>query len=128
MNRSEVKAWIDSYIAAWRSPDTSKLVDLFTPDVSYQVSPWKLPLHGLQELEIFWKHARSGHTEVFELQSAIVAVEGTIAVVRIEVTYEKGEPRQWRDLWILTFTNEGLCSSFEEWPFSPAQDDGQKEN
>jgi hypothetical protein len=78
----------------------------------------------LEELAAFWENSRSGPDEKFELQYEIIAVEGRMAVVMITVAYEQDEPDRWRDLWVLRFDEQDLCCSFEEWPFSPDQDDG----
>lgn len=57
------------------------------------------------------------------MSSSVVAVEGSRAVVRVNVEYANPtEP--WRDLWVLEFAEDGRCSTFEEWPFAPSQDDG----
>lgn len=56
------------------------------------------------------------------MTSSIVAVEGSVAVVRAEVAYARGEI--WRDLWVLEFDEDGRCRAFEEWPFAPEHPDG----
>lgn len=122
---ADIQDWIDRYVDAWRSSDSAKLANIFSNDISYRVSPWKPPLKGLLELEKFWEQARTGPDEIFELQSYIVAIEDKIAVVRIEVKYANDTPSDWRDLWIITFDENSLCVSFEEWPFSSEQEDGQ---
>ena len=126
MNRLDVQTWINGYVEAWRSPGVDGLAKLFTSTVDYRVSPWKQPFHGLSEVKSFWEEGRSGYDEVFELLSEIVAIENETAVARIEVSYETDSPSKWRNLWILEFDHNGLCRSFEEWPFSPEQADGQK--
>lgn len=125
MSHSDVKAWIDGYVKAWRTHGTAKLADLFTTDVRYRVSPWRRPINGLKDLEIFWEKARQSPSETFELQSTVIAVDGPTAVARLEVTYSGASPARWRDIWVMTFDATGKCRSFEEWPFSPDQDDGQ---
>ncbi len=53
------------------------------------------------------------------MESAIIAVDGDTAAVRLEVSYV-GLPRiEYRDLWILEFDQAGRCRSIEEWPFWP---------
>lgn len=125
MTHDEVQNWLDAYVDAWRSSGTAKLAGIFAETISYSLSPWKSPLHGLAALKTFWQKARSGPDEVFELHSRIIAIEDKTAVVRVEVTYANDTPSQWRDLWILQFDANGLCVAFEEWPFAPGQDDGQ---
>ena len=44
--------------------------------------------------------------------------------MRVSVEYSTAVPGRWRDLWVLEFAADGRCSSFEEWPFAPDQEDG----
>jgi hypothetical protein len=125
MTHADVQSWVDKYVDAWRSNGTLELADVFSDNVIYSLSPWKPPLHGLVQLEKFWEKARSEPHEVFELNSEVVAVEDKTAVVRVEVKYANDTPNCWRDVWILVFDKNGACISFEEWPFSPEQNDGQ---
>lgn len=126
MHHSTVQTWIKGYAAAWRSPGTAQLANLFTKDVSYRMSPWKEPLRGLVELEPFWERSRVSADEAFDLQSELVAIDDHTAVARIAVTYKDADPSQWRNLWIITFEQHGLCCSFEEWPFAKGQHDGHE--
>jgi hypothetical protein len=41
--------------------------------------------------------------------------------VRVQVRYGDPVDREFRDLWIMRFAEDGRCDSFEEWPFSPAR-------
>lgn len=124
MERPAVAQWIADYEAAWRSPGTAVLADLFTDDVTYRMSPWKAPIEGLDGLARFWERERDSPDEAFDLRSEIVAVDGDTAVARIEVAYTAPSGGRWRDLWIMTFAPDGRCRAFEEWPFSPKQRDG----
>lgn len=118
-DRATVAGWIEAYERAWRSPDTEQLADLFTEDASYLQSPYLAPVVGLGAIGRMWEQERDGPDEVFTLETDIVAVDGSAAVVRAEVHYG-GPPRQeFRDLWILHLQAGGLCSRFEEWAFWP---------
>lgn len=121
-NRARVGRWVARYEDVWRSEGTDRLAELFTDDVSYRASPWRAPIRGLAALAAFWEAERDGHDEVFALSSAIVAVDGMTAVVRVEVDYERD--RSWRDLWVLQFADDGRVEAFEEWPFAPDTVDG----
>jgi hypothetical protein len=123
IERAEISDWIDRYEAAWRAPGVETLGSLFTEDVSYRPSPWARPLTGLAELGGFWEAERAGPDEAFSLTSAVVAVDPPVAVVRVAVRYGSPEER-WRDLWVLTFGDDGRCAAFEEWPFGAQQPDG----
>jgi hypothetical protein len=68
-----------------------------------------------------WETERTGPDERFEMSSEVIAVDGDVAVARIEARYEDPSPHEYRDLWIIEFADDGRCQSFEEWPFWPGQ-------
>jgi len=125
MDRTAVERWVTAYERAWRTPGTDALAELFSPDISYLVSPWADPVVGLDRVATFWDPGPDGPDQEFTMTSEVVAVDGPVAVVRVSVGYAKA--RDWRDLWVMRFDGEGRCTAFEEWPFAPGQDDGQGE-
>lgn len=124
MDRAAVERWVASYERLWRTSGTDLLAELFLPEASYVPSPWAQPLEGLPAIARFWEDERVGAEEVFTMSSDIVAVDAATAVVRVLVEYGASGNKPWRDLWVLQFTSDGRCSSFEEWPFAPGQPDG----
>jgi SnoaL-like domain len=123
MDRAGVEHWIVGYERLWRSAGTDRLGELFTDDASYRSSPWDSPMSGLDALARFWERERVSADEVFDMRSAVVAVDESTAVVRVEVDYAASGDR-WRDLWVLELAADGRCRAFEEWPFAPDQRDG----
>lgn len=119
MDHGDLAHWIAAYEAAWRSPGTEPLADLFAPDATYLPSPFEEPVRGLAAIGEFWEAERAWPDEVFDVDAEIIAVEGSTGVARIEVRYEEPLQRRYRDLWIVTLGNDGLCTAFEEWPFWP---------
>jgi SnoaL-like domain len=117
--RAHVVEWLAGYERAWRAPGTGGLGRLFSGDASYQLDPFEPPIEGLDEIAAMWEREREGPDEQFTMGSAIVAVDGDTAVIRLEVRYAGSPPNEYRDLWILEFDQAGLCQSFEEWPFWP---------
>lgn len=126
MDRTTVERWVADYERLWRTAGTEQLAELFAQDASYLPSPWSQPVDGLDAIARFWDAERDGPDEAFTMSSEIVAVDGATAVVRVFVTYDAPGGRSWRDLWVLRFTEDGRCSSFEEWPFAPPQADGPR--
>lgn len=118
-SRADAGAWIDAYERAWRTAGTELLVELFSEDVVYRMSPYEEPAHGLASISELWERERSGADEEFEMAYKIVAVDGDTAVARIAVNYASGA--EYRDLWIVRFAADGRCHEFEEWPFWPGQ-------
>jgi ketosteroid isomerase-like protein len=125
-DRSSVARWVEGYERAWRTPGVAGLSALFTEDVSYLPSPWAAPIEGLDRLSRFWDDERAGADEEFVLAAEVVAVDGEVAVVRVQLDYADDEVRQWRDLWVIRFAADGRCRAFEEWPFAPGQRDGHE--
>ncbi|MGH3345645.1 MAG: YybH family protein [Nocardioides sp.] len=118
LDRRAVEQWVDRYERLWRTSGTAGLAELFDPAATYRTSPWGPPIVGLADIAHFWDSEREGADEEFTMASEVVAVDGDAAVVRVEVEYAETGDR-WRDLWVLTFAEDGRCSSFEEWPFAP---------
>jgi SnoaL-like domain len=119
MDRDHVTRWVAGYEAAWRTAGTEALAGIFAVDARYQQSPYDEPVTGLPAIERMWEAERDGPGEAFEMTSEIVAADGDTAVVRVQVDYGNPVTQEWRDLWILRFGRDGLCESFEEWPFAP---------
>jgi ketosteroid isomerase-like protein len=116
-----VRDWIAGYERAWRTPGTKPLAELFTEDATYLPSPYAAPISGLAAIAEMWEAERAGPDERFKMSSEVLAVDGEVAVARIEVRYEDPEPHEYRDLWVMQFAEDGRCRSFEEWPFWPGQ-------
>jgi hypothetical protein len=115
------KGWVDRYEAAWRSPGTEALRDVFAPGATYRQSPYHESLVGLDAIGSMWERERAGPDEEFTLAAEVVAREGDTAVVRAQVRYAGTPVREYRDLWVVRFDAGGLCVDFEEWPFFPGQ-------
>jgi ketosteroid isomerase-like protein len=120
-DRGAVRRWVEGYELAWRTPGTEGLAALFTADASYLLSPYEVPVVGLDAIRAMWDEEREGSDEVFALSSEIVAVDGGTAVVRVEVRYGQPVRQEYRDLWILHLQADGRCSSFEEWAYWPGR-------
>ena len=120
-DRAMVNQWLAGYEAAWRSPGTGRLAEIFTEDASYRQSPYFEPLVGLAAIGRMWEAERDGPDEVFTLATDIVAVDGSTAVVRAEVRYGNPVRQEYRDLWVMRLGDDGRCCWFEEWPYWPEQ-------
>ena len=119
MDAAGVARWVAGYEQAWRSPGTSRLASLFTDDATYLQEPYAEPVTGLAAIARMWEAERDGPAEIFRMTSEIVAVDGAMAVVRVQVSYGEPVRQEWRDLWIIRFAADSRCAAFEEWPFSP---------
>lgn len=121
MDRHRVAEWVAGYERAWRTPGTELLADLFIENATYRQAPFMEPVNGLPAIERMWEQEREGPDETFEMTSELVALDGLTCVVHVEVHYGQPVLRHYRDLWIIHFSPDGRCRSFEEWPFWPGQ-------
>ncbi|MEP7023245.1 MAG: nuclear transport factor 2 family protein [Actinomycetota bacterium] len=119
MTAEQVLSWIESYERAWRTPGTTALAELFTPDATYRQSPYAEPVTGLPAIEQMWEAERHGPDEVFRMKYELVAADRDVAVLRVEVWYGEPVQQEFRDLWIARFATDGRCQAFEEWPVAP---------
>ena len=109
--------WVAEYERAWREGNVSAVAHLFTENAGYRVSPYADPKVGSAEIQAFWLDDE-GRT--FTVTAEPVAVDGHVAVVRLEVRYD--EPAQeYRDLWVLRFAPDGRVEDFEEWAYWPGR-------
>ena len=113
------EATLDALHAAAARADGEAYFGLFTPDATYLYDPYEEPVRGLDALGPWWDENRDGPDEAFTMGSEVVAVDGDVAVVRVEVAYGEPVRQEYRDLWVLRFAADGRCSAFEEWPFWP---------
>lgn len=123
-DREQVTAWIDRYERAWRTAGTQSLADLFAPGATYLQGPYHPPVVGLPAIEAMWEAERNGPDETFTVTYEILAVDGEMAVARLDVRYGDPVPQEYLDLWLLWFDADGRCRRFEEWPFWPERSIG----
>jgi len=117
MDSEQAMAWVDAYEQAWRAGDPEAAERLFTPDIAYRRSPYEpaLDLAGLQK---FWT---ADEGESFTVTAEPVAVEGSRAVIWLEVRYGEPVRQEYRDLWLLRFAADGRVEDFEEWAYWPGR-------
>ena len=83
------------------------------------MGPYEESAVGLAAIAELWERERRGPDEEFEMTHELVAAEGEVAVVRVEVRYGPPQNLEYRDLWIVRLSPDGRCRAFEEWPFWP---------
>lgn len=110
--------WVADYERGWRAGDVSAVERLFAPDAEYRASPYEPALVGHAGIREIWL-ADDGR--LFTMHAEPVAVEGRVAVVRVEVHYEHPERQEYRDLWVIRFGADGRAEAFEEWAYWPGR-------
>ena len=108
----QVQAWLDAYVAAWRSYDRDEIRALFADGASYAYHPYDEPLRGADAVADSWLE----HPDLpgsWEAAYAPSLIAGDHAIATGETRYTDGEV--FSNLWQVTFAPDGRCSHFVEW-------------
>jgi uncharacterized protein (TIGR02246 family) len=122
MNHEDVQAWLDSYVAAWRSNDPRAIADLFTPDALYSYRPWlgdKHTMHGRDAIVAGWTESPDDPGS-WDAHYEPYAVDGDRAVAIGWSRYApKGdEPEKlYHNAYVLRFGGDGQCAEFRDFYF-----------
>ncbi len=118
MDRVSVMEWVKGYEKAWRDGDPDAVERLFTEDARYRRSPYERSEVGHAAIRAFWLEDDG---QQFTMSAHPIAVENHDAVVRLEVRYGEPVHREYRDLWVLRFADDGRVEDFEEWAYWPGK-------
>jgi ketosteroid isomerase-like protein len=112
MTRERIQAWLDAYVAAWRSYDEAAIGELFSADASYRYHPYDEPENGRDAIVAGWLEDRD-EPGSWEARYEPLLVEGDRAVATGETRYADGQT--FSNLFVLEFDGEGRCRDFTEW-------------
>jgi hypothetical protein len=118
MTHEQVAQWLAAYSKAWETYNPQAIGDLFSADAAYYYHPYDEPTRGREAIVESWlespdpKGRYKGEYQPF-------AVEGNRAAAQGNSRYfaEDGKTleREYSNLFLLTFDDDGRCSEFREW-------------
>jgi ketosteroid isomerase-like protein len=112
VTREQVQAWLDAYVAAWRSYDADAIGALFSDAAEYRYHPYDEPLRGRQAIVDDWLRDRD-EPGSWEAAYSPLLVDGDRAVATGETRYTEG--RTFSNLFVIAFDGDGRCREFTEW-------------
>ena len=112
MTRERVQAWLDAYVAAWRSYDRAAIGDLFAEDATYRYHPYDEPEQGRDTIVEGWLE-EPDEPGSWEASYEPLLIDGDRAVATGETRYADGQT--FSNLFVLEFDADGRCRSFTEW-------------
>jgi len=112
MTADQVQAWLDAYVAAWRSYDADAIRALFTDDARYAYHPYDEPLVGGAAIAESWLGDRD-EPGTWEASYAPSLIAGDRVIVTGETRYATDDV--FSNLFELEFAADGRCASFVEW-------------
>lgn len=114
MTPDALQAWLDAYVAAWRSYDPAAIGALFTDDACYAYHPWDSGdevLRGRDAIVANWLEDQD-EPGSWEAAYRPGLVDGDSATAVGVTRYADG--RVFDNLWELRFDG-GRCADFVEW-------------
>jgi uncharacterized protein (TIGR02246 family) len=79
VTRDDVNAWLERYVAAWKSNDGAQIGDLFSEDCRYRYWPGDEPLVGREAIVASWL-SHEDEPGTFDASYSCWALEGDRAV------------------------------------------------
>ena len=110
--RAEVDAWLERFVAAWKSYDRAEVEALFSEDARYRYHPWDDPVVGREAIADSWLEDRD-EPGSFEAGYECYAVDGDRAVAVGTSSYTRGDV--YDNVYLLRFDGDGRCSELTEW-------------
>ena len=112
MDHVAFQAWLDRYVAAWRSNDRADIEALFSAEARYFYGPYQEPLVGREAIATDWL-TNPDEPGSWEAEYRPLAIDGDVAVATGESRYTSG--RTFSNVYVCRFDGEGLCTEFREW-------------
>lgn len=119
MDRADVRAWLERYVAAWRANERGPIEALFTEDATYAWRPYGGEAHtatGRDAIVAGWLEEPDDPDD-WEASYEVFAVDGDRAVATGVSRYSAApgkEPRTFHNVFLLRFAPDGRCSEFTE--------------
>lgn len=121
LTEAQVQAWLDRYVAAWRSGDQAQIAELFSEDATYRYNPYDEPVRGRSQIVKSW--LGDGEPEVFDAAYHVLAVNGDLAIAHGESIYYDSTrthvEARYDNIFVLRFDEDGQCRDFTEWFMEP---------
>jgi ketosteroid isomerase-like protein len=126
VDTATVAAWLDAYVAAWKSYDPEAIGALFTDDVKYRFHPYDDPVEGREAVVESWlgegeHEGAPGRDEegTYNASYRPIAVDGDMAVASGSSTYTRGPggpiDEIYDNCFVMRFDADGRCRDFTEW-------------
>jgi len=119
MSHSDVRDWLERYIAAWRANDAALIGDLFSEDAVQSYRPWESDdqtIRGRESIVASWL-ADQDDPASWDAHYEPYAVDGDRAVAvgwSRYVASDDDPERVYHNAFLLRFDDHGRCAEFRE--------------
>lgn len=117
LEREALQAWLDRYVAAWKSYDAAEIGELFSEDAEYRYHPEDEPDRGRKAIVASWLDDQDEPGR-FDASYEVLAIDGEEHVAMGWSRYydERGElDDEYWNIYRCQFDADGRCRLFTEW-------------
>jgi len=122
IDHRSVTRWLQDYVSAWKSYDPQAIRALFSENATYRYSPYDEPVRGREAITANWLENRDA-PNTYAAEYKPIAVDGDTAVANGRTRYFEADgktlKRQFDNIFVLRFDDEGRCTEFCEWFMQP---------
>ncbi len=124
IDHQSVSQWLQDYVAAWKSYDPQAIAALFSEDAVYRYNPYDEGVRGRDAIVANWLDNRDA-PNTYAAEYRPLALEGNTAVTHGRSYYYEADgktlKRQFDNIFVLRFDDQGRCADFCEWFMQPRQ-------
>jgi hypothetical protein len=125
MDRDTAQAWLDQYVAAWKTYDRDDIAALFAPNVQYRYHPYDDAVVGADAVVASWlgeTDADGASTRdepgTYDARYSPYAIDGDRVVATGTSVYQDHPDgpvtRTYDNCFLMRFDAEGRCAEFTE--------------
>ena len=115
-DKDTVRSWVERYVAAWRSNDSTDITALFTPDATYRTSPFDVPRLGREAIVRGWLDDKD-EPGTWSFTYDVVATE-PVGVIEGRTVYTEPD-REYANIWLIDLDDAGTAArAFTEYYMS----------
>ena len=125
MDSESAQAWLDRYVAAWKTYDRDDVEALFAEDVAYRYHPYDEPVVGRDAVVASWlgESDAAGSSnrdapDTYEAHYTPFAVDGdTVVATGTSVYRDRPDgpvTSTYDNCFLIRFDDEGRCQEFTE--------------
>jgi ketosteroid isomerase-like protein len=122
IDHRSVTRWLQDYVSAWKSYDPQAIRALFSENATYRYNPYDEPVRGREAITANWLENRDA-PNTYAAEYKPIAVDGDTAVANGRTRYFEADGktliRQFDNIFVLRFDDEGRCTEFCEWFMQP---------
>lgn len=126
MDHDLAQAWLDRYVAAWKSYDADDIASLFSDEVRYRYYPYADWVVGRDAVVASWlgeetdsQSSTRDEPGTYDATYSPVAVDGDVVVATGVSTYTEGPGGPVRQVFdncfVIRFDDDDRCREFTEY-------------